>query len=209
MVEVDEAYGFECRKCQNSPACFVCHEVDLPARDVKRGKDEGVNGAAEEVTVGQTANKGANAVTANGKEPEDNVNGAMGGKEDSEDGAIVMLDGPSGSSVHPDRKGKGVATLENGEEGEEEEPLRSTLRFRCFRCKQGAHYEHRELIHYLLMSGSKLTRTVPKPPRATDTDEWSVLDRAEYYQNVSGVNGRNAWFCHQCREWTSTVDIVS
>ncbi len=44
-------------------------------------------------------------------------------------------------------KGEDVDMEANEAANEAEDELRSTLRFRCLRCKQGAHYEHRELAH--------------------------------------------------------------
>ncbi|WVR06458.1 hypothetical protein IAU60_003489 [Kwoniella sp. DSM 27419] len=67
--------------------------------------------------------------------------------------------------------------------GEDEKPPL----FRCLRCRQSVHYEHLEI------------------PRSLG-DRPQLKDIAYHYQNSS--KGGQAWFCHLCRSWIWTVDII-
>ncbi|KAL7423006.1 hypothetical protein Q5752_002304 [Cryptotrichosporon argae] len=59
--------------------------------------------------------------------------------------------------------------------------------FRCIRCRQAAHYEHLKNPFH-------------------DDEEHTLNDIAEHYQTRSSAG--QAWFCHQCRDWQQTVDLV-
>ncbi|WVQ96611.1 hypothetical protein IAU59_003716 [Kwoniella sp. CBS 9459] len=73
--------------------------------------------------------------------------------------------------------------IDKQNQDEEEKPPM----FRCLRCKQCVHYEHLEV------------------PRSLG-DTPPLKDVANHYQIRTGEG--EAWFCHQCREWIWTVDII-
>ncbi|WVF69124.1 hypothetical protein IAT40_003898 [Kwoniella sp. CBS 6097] len=77
----------------------------------------------------------------------------------------------------------GVEKMDVDKTDEEEKPPM----FRCLRCKQCVHYEHLEI-----------PRSLGDSPR--------LAEIANHYQSRSGEG--EAWFCHQCREWIWTVDII-
>ena len=130
-VDILESFDFECRKCQNQPACFVCQQTELPTTDA---------GAHEaQVEIGD----GDDEEIKKGWMP----GGGVPSRDEEEDDDIIMLDGPSGALVQLERAGERDARKNGKGKGKAIENLRSTLRFRCYRCKQGAHYEHREPRH--------------------------------------------------------------
>lgn len=130
-VDILESFDFECRKCQNQPACFVCQQTELPTTDA----------GEHEARVEDGDDDGKDIKHGSARE------GAARGKNEEEDDDIIMLDGPSGAPVQLERAGDRNARKNGKGKGKAIEDLRSTLRFRCYRCKQGAHYEHREPRH--------------------------------------------------------------
>ncbi len=91
---------------------------------------------------------------------------------------------------------------ENGdakaEDKKPEETEEQHLLFRCLRCKQACHYEHRK--HVL-----RICLTIVKDP-FEDDEEPDLQDIAGFYQKGTTRNDR--WLCHQCHEWIWNVEIV-
>ncbi|OCF38336.1 hypothetical protein I317_07902 [Kwoniella heveanensis CBS 569] len=89
--------------------------------------------------------------------------------------------GTSEGGADEDTKGDHKMDIDKKDE-EEKPPM-----FRCLRCKQCVHYEHLEV------------------PRSLG-DTPPLKEVANHYQIRSDEG--EAWFCHQCRGWIWTVDII-
>lgn len=134
-------------------------------------------------------------------------------------GAVTKVNKDDGGMEVDGEKDSAVQGTENGQDSEskpvnggadggdlDEDALQSHIQFRCIRCKRSAHYEHREWhLDHLGIRCRSADDIVKQPLEADDT--WDLADKAEYYQQES-VKGRDAWFCHQCREWDRTVNLV-
>jgi hypothetical protein len=110
----------------------VCHQEDL-----KGDEQDATAVKADHAKSDETAEGSTEAVAIPKAKTRDGEKEEGGGSDDD----IVMLDGPAGSPIRGKAAGDG--------KGRVKEDIRSTLRFRCYRCKQGAHYEHREFtLHH-------------------------------------------------------------
>jgi hypothetical protein len=120
-VGIDEEASFLCSKCSANPKCMVCHQDKLP-EDLKE----------------KVKTNGDISSTADLKE---GINGDGEAGPSASQAAKMDIDGeasarPSGSQEVKD---------ETEEEAKTEDEDHGPLRFRCFRCKQEAHYEHCKL----------------------------------------------------------------
>jgi hypothetical protein len=121
-VEIDEEASFLCSKCSTNPNCMVCHENRLP-HDPKEEANTNVD--VSSITDPKSDTNG---------EAEAGPSGSQAAKKDIGGEASAR---PSGSQEVKD---------ETEEEEKVEDEDHGPLRFRCFRCKQEAHYEHCKLL---------------------------------------------------------------
>ena len=107
---------------------------------------------------------------------------------------------PQGDRLGDENKPDHMNVDEERERGTLQSPTH--LLFRCWRCKQAAHYEHR--VSPSSVCTAQLTHNAVKSP---SYQESTTEHLASHYQRQSHKGG-DAWSCHQCREWIWTIDMV-
>lgn len=117
-VGIDEEASFLCSRCSADPKCFVCHSGKLVKGEAEAHGH--LNGDRSE------AGSAEKKVTTNGDA------------------------GPNATGNQADRVGleeqaEEITGEQDEKDDEEVDEEKGPLRFRCFRCKQEAHYEHCKL----------------------------------------------------------------
>jgi len=130
-IAIDEVALFTCARCKEYPVCFVCKEEHIKDdKSAELDKEKSKSKSPE-----KTPNKQANGSQA---EPI-----AIDSDAESAD-PLDLLRSDRSSSPEEDyrrRKGKGKAKGKLVKQ-----KIATPLLFRCIRCKQAVHYEHREFV---------------------------------------------------------------